>query len=249
MTLVVGVSANLIIILLNTKSRIILKICYKQLFNHANSSISNNLKDNLYHEKKERNNDMNKDKTWKQGTNRPRILLDMDDVITDFLGGLIKVYNDRNGTHLKVDDVRSWDLSEIDPAIVDIYKEAGFFTKLEPKQTAMSTLRKLIDSTRYDVYIITACNDPIEYAEKVAYMKQILPIFNVNRLISCKEKEIIRGDLIVDDCVGNLLRCEPYMQCILMDMPHNQSVDRFKRIKNLSELIPLIERTFYPKTN
>lgn len=189
---------------------------------------------------------MNKEnKTWRHGTNRPRVLLDMDDVITDFLGGLISVYNDRKGTHLKIEDVRSWDLSEIDPEIINMYKEAGFFTRLKPKQSAIPTIRQLIESTRYDIYIITACSEPEEYAEKVAYMKEILPSFNTKRIISCKEKDIIRGDIIVDDCVANLIACEPYMDCILMDMPHNQNCDRFQRIKNLSELIPLLDKTYY----
>lgn len=178
--------------------------------------------------------------------NRPRILFDMDDVITNFLGSVIDIYNKRKGTSFSIEEVRSWDLSEnFDEDIFQIFREDGFFLQLEEKNESTKVVRDLIESTRYDIFIITACNSAYELVEKVEWMRKFIPDFNLDRLISCKEKSIIRGDLIVDDKIDNLIECSPFMECILYDMPHNRECTSFQRIRNLQELLPILEEKFY----
>ncbi|MGL5977950.1 MAG: 5' nucleotidase, NT5C type [Erysipelotrichaceae bacterium] len=178
--------------------------------------------------------------------NRPRLLFDMDDVITNFLGSVVDIYNMRKGTQYTIHEVRSWDLNgPFDADIFDIFREEGFFLQLEEKNNATGVLKSLIDSSRYDVYIITACNTATELMEKVQWMEKVLPSFNQSRIIACKEKHIIRGDMIIDDKVENLEACAPFMECILYDMPHNQDCEQFTRIHNLNQLLPILEERFY----
>lgn len=178
--------------------------------------------------------------------NRPRVLFDMDDVITNFLGSVIDIYNARKGTNFTVEQVRSWDLSEdFDDDIFSIFKEDGFFLQLKEKNGSTKVLKDLIESTRYDIYVITACNSVHELLEKVEWFQNFIPNFNLDRLISCKEKYIIRGDIIIDDKIDNLIECKPFMECILYDMPHNRNCHEFTRIHNLQELLPILEEKFY----
>ncbi len=170
----------------------------------------------------------------------------MDDVITNFLDSVIDLYNERKGTAFSVEEVRTWDLSgPFDADIFEIFQEEGFFLQLEEKNNSTAVLKSLIESTRYDVYIITACNSAKELVEKTQWMERFLPSFNQARIIACKEKHIIRGDIIIDDKIDNLIACAPFMECILYDMPHNQECVDFHRIHNLQELVPILEQKFY----
>lgn len=177
--------------------------------------------------------------------NRPRILFDMDDVITNTLHSFMKIYNEENNSNYTVDDIREWDLvSKFGEGIFDIFRQQDFFYDLDPKNDAVAVLTELINSTKYDVFIITACNSVDELAQKVRWLQKLIPDFNLNRIISCKEKEIIRGDLIVDDKLANLYACEPFMKCVVYDMPHNRNENRFDRITKMSDILPILEETF-----
>ena len=185
-------------------------------------------------------------KKWDPRYNRPRILFDMDDCINGFTNHLIEVYNQRTGSNIKISDIKEWDLAKyIGEYGMSIFKEEGFFENIPEKKSATKTLKKLIMSADYDVYIITACNSNLELEEKYRWFDKYLPEFNKDRIIKCKEKEIIHGDVIIDDNIDNLIKCSPYMRCVIFDMPSNRDVTDFPRIKSLKEIIPLLKEWFY----
>lgn len=189
---------------------------------------------------------------WYSGNKeRPIILLDMDDVITNCLSAAIEAYNDKYGTKFKTSQCTSWGLAEslgVDPDdVFKLFRAKKFFEELEPKRGSISAIKKLIKSTKYDVYIITATSsdDGSELVQKLKWFKNYIPEFNPKRVISCDDKYIIRGDVIVDDKVQNLDSCKPYMQCILMDSPTNKDCENYIRIKSLKELPEILEKMFY----
>ena len=183
---------------------------------------------------------------WDVRYNRPRILFDMDDCINTFLTHLLAVYNERTGAHIKPSEIKDWDLTKyLGEYGLSIFKEEGFFEGIPEKKNATRTLKKLILSADYDVYIITACTTNRELEEKYKWFDKYLPEFNKDRIIKCKEKEIIRGDVLIDDKVENLEKCSPYMRCILFDMPHNRECQDFPRVKSLAEVVPLLKEWFY----
>ena len=185
-------------------------------------------------------------KKWDIRYNRPRILFDMDDCINSFLNYLLSVYNERTGAHIKPSEIKDWDLEKyVGEYGISIFKEEGFFEGIPEKKNATRTLKKLIMSADYDVYVITACTTNHELEEKYKWFDKYLPEFNKDRIIKCKEKEIIHGDVLIDDKIENLVKCSPYMRCVLFDMPHNRGCNDFPRIKSLSEVIPLLKEWFY----
>lgn len=188
---------------------------------------------------------------WYSGNNRPIVLLDMDDVITDLLSSIIIECNKKFKQDLSVDDCTEWDLEKVynvdKKNILKIFNAKNFFTKLEPKTHSINIIKKLIKSNKYDVYIITAtCDtDGSELAQKIKWLNKYLPEFNTKRIIACSDKYIIRGDVIIDDRIQNLELCEPYMHCILMDSPTNKDCNKYIRIKSLKELPDILEKMFY----
>lgn len=189
---------------------------------------------------------------WYSGNEkRPIVLLDMDDVITNCLRSAVKNYNEENGTNFNYKDCKTWNLEDFlgvdTETVLNLFRDPGFFEKLQPKRGSVGAINELIKSTKYDIYIITATSDDdgSELVEKIKWFKKYIPKFNTKRIISCKDKYIIRGDVLVDDKVANLDLCAPYMQCVLMDSPTNQECDRYIRIRSLKYLPDLLEKMFY----
>jgi len=188
---------------------------------------------------------------WYSGNNRPIVLLDMDDVITNTLRSAVKNFNEEHGTNFNYKDCNTWNLEDflgVDTAtVLSLFRDEGFFENLEPKRGSIRAINKLIKSTLYDIYIVTATSDDdgSELVEKIRWFKKYIPNFNTKRIISCRDKYIIRGDVLVDDKVDNLDECRPYMQCILMDSPTNKECNTYIRIRSLSSLPDLLERMFY----
>lgn len=182
---------------------------------------------------------------WDTRYKRPRVLFDMDDCINNFMGYLIEKHNERYGTNIKVTDVKKWDVDSVLPHGHEIFMEAGFFENIPVKNNSVASLKRMIKSTKYDIYIITACNSNRELEEKYIWFDKYLPDFNKDRIIKCKEKELIRGDVLIDDKVDNLDKCSPFMHCILFDMPSNKDCNEYPRVKNLKEVEKILEKMFY----
>lgn len=188
---------------------------------------------------------------WYSGNNRPIVLLDMDDVITDCLKAVIASYNEKYNTKFKPKDCNVWSLSEffgtsIEDVLV-LFRADKFFEDLAPKRGSIKAIKDLVKSTKYDIYVITATSDEdgSELQQKIRWFNKYIPEFNTKRIISCQDKYVIRGDVIVDDKIDNLDLCDPYMECILMDSPVNKNCDKYIRIKNLRELPELLDKMFY----
>lgn len=188
---------------------------------------------------------------WYSSGNRPIVLLDMDDVITNCLRSAVKNYNTQYGTSFNYKDCNIYGLEQFfgceRERVLDLFREEGFFENLTPKPGSVGAINKLIRSTLYDLYVVTATSDEdgSELVEKIRWFNNYIPKFNTKRIIACRDKHIIRGDVLVDDKVSNLDACAPYMQCILMDSPTNQDCKDYIRIRSLKSLPPLLETMFY----
>ena len=185
-------------------------------------------------------------KKWDEEKKRPVVVFDYDDVLFDFLGAVVKDYNAKTGSELKPEDIKSWDLSEAGDihVFMDIIRDATLWERMEEKNKSMRVVQRLINDGRWTVLICTACTTLDEYVTKVHIIEDMLPGFDTSKIISCTDKHLIRGDVLIDDKIENLDKCAPYMNCILMDMPHNRNCDKYPRIKNLNKLPKMLEDMF-----
>ncbi len=183
---------------------------------------------------------------WDKRNNRPRVLIDFDNVVNTFTDYLLNVYNERTGCSLQVSDIREYNLEKyIGSYGMSIFKEEGFFEAVPQKNGSVQALKYLIESRDYDVYIVSACGSNQELEEKFRWFDRYLPEFNKNRILRCKEKEMISGDVLIDDCVDNLDRCAPYMKGILMNMPFNENNRAYPRVDSLNDALPILKDMFY----
>ena len=110
------------------------------------------------------------------------VFIDMDDVICDFT------------TAYKNDLQRN-------PGINYPQSQYGFFEKLEPLNGAIEVVNLLIESTKFDPYILTApsTRNPFSYTEKRVWIEKKFGYSFVKKLIICSNKALLKGDVLIDD--------------------------------------------------
>lgn len=155
------------------------------------------------------------------------ILVDMDDVLDDLLAAWVGWLNRTHGTTVYPDDVDDWDIAKFFPYLTrsqvfePLYLDE-FWSTVWPRYgayTAMAAFKKAGDK----VYVVTNSH----YKTLTAKMENVLfkyfPLFTWDDVIVTSKKQLLRGDVLIDDNPQNLVGGD-YVG-ILMDMPHNRSFD------------------------
>jgi len=110
------------------------------------------------------------------------VYIDMDDVLCDFTGAYKKARLNN-------------------PKMQFPQAEFGFFTNLKAIGGAVEAVNSLINSERYDAYILTApsIKNPLCYTEKRIWVEQQFGLEFVNKLIISPNKSLLKGDFLIDD--------------------------------------------------
>lgn len=179
------------------------------------------------------------------------ILIDMDDTIEQLLRAWLRGVNERYGRSVRYEDVTSWDVSKPFPGLTreQVYAipdEPGFWGTVEPIEGAAEAIRGFMDAG-HEVYIVTA-TPYISVAEKMDdLLFRWFPFITWDQVIITKRKQLIRGDVLIDDGVHNLEGGDYFK--ILMTAPHNRDYDaesngmiRVDSWKEIEKLIPELQR-------
>jgi 5'-nucleotidase len=130
------------------------------------------------------------------------ILVDMDGVICDFIGGWLKKVKEE--LDLDLPYPLEWQLELAFPQvetklITDVFRKPGFFLGLDPMPGAIDALNMMVEAGN-EVYI---CTSPqLTYhcaAEKTEWVDSYLGRDWVARTIISKDKTLIHGDILIDD--------------------------------------------------
>ena len=155
------------------------------------------------------------------------ILIDMDDTIEQLLKAWLKGVNERFGYSVKYEEITSWDVSAPYPGLTreQVYAipdEPGFWGTVEPIEGAAEAIRRFMDEG-HEVYIVTA-TPYISLAEKMDdLLFRWFPFITWDQVIIAKRKQLIKGDVLIDDGIHNLEGGD-YVK-ILMTAPHNRAYD------------------------
>ena len=159
---------------------------------------------------------------------RLTILIDFDQTINDLASAWVEYLNERHGTSVKTEDLKEWDMRKAFPNLTEseIYKplkEEAMWDKVKLLPKVYDNICKL----KYDghkVFVVTTSNPftvPIKL-NKVLF--KYFPFFTYNDVIVTSHKQMILGDVLVDDGQHNLVGDTPYKK-ILFSAPHNKSFD------------------------
>lgn len=182
------------------------------------------------------------------------ILVDMDDTIENLLVHWIDWLNETHGASVDAEEIRSWNIQEAFPSLTaeQVYEPLlldEFWLRVTPKPDAQDYLQTLADDG-HEIYITTSSN----YKTIPVKMEQVLfkyfPWLDWDHVIIASRKQMIRGDVMVDDGPHNLEGGKYYK--ILMDAPHNRDYIppdntlfpfHIEEAKNGARFRPLIDAT------
>ena len=176
------------------------------------------------------------------------ILVDMDDVIEQLVAGWVDYVNERHGTHTTPEEVRSWDVSKAFPTLThdQVYaavNDDALWDYVKPMPGAPEILQRLIEEG-HRVFIVTATG----YTTLRAKMEKVLfpyfPFLTWNDVIITNHKELIKGDILIDDGPHNLVAGD--YKKLLFDAGHNRDFDETTvgatRVHNWNEIYDLIRK-------
>ena len=153
------------------------------------------------------------------------VLVDMDDTIEELLPAWLNYLNNKHGTRVAPEDVTGWDMKVFFPTVSheDIYSplfEAEFWDTVKPKPGASEALEHIIKDG-FHLYIVTTSHYRALEVKMERVLFKYFPFLTWENVIIIGNKQLIKGDVLVDDGVHNL-EGGSYTG-ILMDAPHNRT--------------------------
>jgi 5'-nucleotidase len=151
-----------------------------------------------------------------------RLIVDMDGVLADACEQF-QIFEEREtGRRLPLGEILGKHELEIFPRGHAHVRSPGFFRKaplIAGSREMMETLNR-----QYELFIVSAATEfPLSLAEKVEWLGEHFPFIPWQRIVLCGSKEIVCGDIMIDDHFKNLDFFKG--RRLLFTQPHNQPHD------------------------
>lgn len=152
------------------------------------------------------------------------ILFDADDTAENLSEVWLALLNERHGTSVTVEDIHDWDISLAFPGLTreEVYGALGsdeLWHRLSPMPGSQRVLQRLYDEG-HRLYMVTA-TDYRHCKTKMDVILSMFPFLDWDHVIMTSHKQLIRGDVLIDDGPHNLVGGD-YIR-VLFDRPYNQS--------------------------
>lgn len=176
-----------------------------------------------------------------------KILIDIDDTISNFGEVLLNYLNRTYETNYKKEDMINWGWLRNNFENPWLPTEWNFFwddVKIDKK--AIECIENL-SKNKHEVYLVSASfpNDSLGYKIRKTLNCFDSNLINESNIIICKNKGIIKGNIRIDDGYHNLYNDSLN---ILFDQPWNQNIDSilpaFERKKSWEEIEVYLENIF-----
>ena len=130
------------------------------------------------------------------------------------------------GTTVAFEDIKDWDMTLAFPTltkqqIFGVLHDDELWKSLEPMPGSQRVLQKWFDQG-HQLYMVTA-SDYRTCKVKVERILEMFPFLDWEHIIFASNKQMIRGDILIDDGIHNLLNGEYFK--ILFNRPHNRGLD------------------------
>ncbi len=138
---------------------------------------------------------------------RPRIAVDMDEVIADAFGKMLRAYNQRTGSNITAEDIAKRGIDgtfttaltpELKAELDRMCHQDDFFADLELVAGSQAALREL--SEYYEIFIASAAMDvPSSFDAKFKWLQQHFSFIPPSHYVFCGDKSILLADFLIDD--------------------------------------------------
>jgi len=174
---------------------------------------------------------------------KPRILLDVDGVVGDFTGAVLKLIKQHMGITLRPEQVVDWDIQKLIPSehhehLRFAMNQPGFCAGIEPFPEAPEAVKRL--QTFGEVVPVTT---PFHTSPTWAYERSFWLAgkfgFDPRKIVQTGYKEVVDGDILIDDKPENVqkwLAAHPNGEGILWDTTYNQEDEHLTRAYNWGDV-------------
>jgi len=174
--------------------------------------------------------------------------IDMDDTLENLNESWTNWLNKKYNLSVNPEEICDWEMKKFFPTLTDeqlygpLY-DPEFWETVRPKDGAQEYLKKLINMG-FTVYIVTCSHYNSLQPKVINCLLKYFPYIDWRQIISIRNKQLLRLDVLVDDYHKNLIHAS--YKGILMDMPYNRSFQEdnknIKRAYNWNEAFKYILR-------
>ena len=135
-----------------------------------------------------------------------RVLCDIDGIVNNLPEAVLEVYNEDWNDNLTINDIREYHIEKfVKPeARDDFYKyftDKRVWKKIKPIN--VEAVQWLIDNTEF--YFCTS-TEPFNLYKKERWIKRNFTNIDTRKqLIRCHNKQLVKADILIDDCTKNLV--------------------------------------------
>ena len=158
------------------------------------------------------------------------ILIDMDDTIEDLLGAWVEYINSKYDMHVHKNDIKEWEIGKAFPGLTkeQIFEplfDDEFWETVKPVENAQKFVEQMFDDG-HDIYIVTCSHYKTIGSKVERVLFRYFPFIDCDHIIVASHKQMIRGDVLIDDAPHNV--CGGEYKGILFTVPHNENFNAEK---------------------
>jgi 5'(3')-deoxyribonucleotidase/uncharacterized protein with PQ loop repeat len=185
-------------------------------------------------------------RNFRRGQARPRIAVDMDEVIADAFGKVLRTFNEKTGSNITREEVSEKGFegtmrSTLTPEMFAEYERlchsGDFFADLELVEGSQEALRQL--SEHYEIFIASAAMDvPSSFDAKFKWLQRHFSFIPPSHYVFCGDKSILLADYLIDDRPRHF---EHFAGTgILFTAPHNARRDAPLRANTWADVVRIL---------
>lgn len=178
------------------------------------------------------------------------ISCDIDGVLNNLTECVLQLYNEDSGDNLCEQDIKTYSIeqyvkSEYRNRIAQYFLDSRIWERLK---WDVEWIAQIIDDNVYDLYFTTATSIANIYIKSVELASAItlhskhdftyIYYYIQNRLIVMQNKQMVKADVVIDDCIDNLQLSSETTINILLTKPWNMGfVTEYNLKHNFSSVI------------
>lgn len=179
------------------------------------------------------------------------ILCDIDEVVNNLIEKILEKYNEKYNDSLTLNDITEYELAKfLKPECVNVFKEFcsdSFLFSLDVQPKAKEIVNELMEN--YNFFFVSS-KYPSHVKITDEWLKHHFEKYDSSKLVICKNKSLVHGDILIDDCIANFQTSNNKESSVkynvIYDRPWNRGTieDNVKtfRVHGWSEIKRLIEK-------